>query len=196
MKITRGRPKTFDHDEVVLLAMNYFWEHGYENTTLDDLLDVMKIKKSSFYSTFKSKEALFLLTLHRYRDQSLEFLSTLSDDIGPRETLLTLVNSSINELQETGSIRGCLIVNTGKECYKAHPSLTVHVSNEHTYFFNAFEQLIIDAKRCNEITNTLSSRVITGRFVNALNGLMVSIQTGAQPDIIEDIKVIIKELLS
>ncbi len=33
-KQQRGRPREFDEQEVMLAAMNYFWEHGYDNKCL------------------------------------------------------------------------------------------------------------------------------------------------------------------
>ena len=74
---TRGRPKAFNEDEALQLAMNYFWEHGYDNTSLDNLLTAMGIKKSSFYHTFKSKEELFSRCLELYHRDIANQLITL-----------------------------------------------------------------------------------------------------------------------
>ena len=65
-KITYGRPKAFDEKEALTTTMHYFWEHGYDNTSLDNLLLAMGIKMSSFYETFKSKEVVFSRCLALY----------------------------------------------------------------------------------------------------------------------------------
>jgi len=43
---TCGRPKTFDEIEVLTATIYYFGEHGYDNTSLDNLLKATGIKKS------------------------------------------------------------------------------------------------------------------------------------------------------
>jgi len=127
---TRGRPKTFDETKALTVAMNYFGEHGYHNTSLDNLLLTMGIKKSSFYATFKSKEEIFSRSLALYRDQNMQFLQTLKNDVEPPKAILTLTELTIQELQEKNTVRGCLLVNSGKECYNKYTNLSKQVKLE------------------------------------------------------------------
>ena len=46
----RGRPSAFDRTEAVNRAMKLFWEHGYEGTSFDQLVQAMRISPSSFYN--------------------------------------------------------------------------------------------------------------------------------------------------
>jgi TetR/AcrR family transcriptional regulator, transcriptional repressor for nem operon len=50
-------------------AMDAFWEKGYGNTTLPDLLKAMKLTRGSFYKAFESKHAVYLAALRRYDDE-------------------------------------------------------------------------------------------------------------------------------
>ena len=56
----RGRPRTFEKDAALETAMMTFWQRGFEETGVDDLVRAMGISTSSLYSTFGDKEALFL----------------------------------------------------------------------------------------------------------------------------------------
>ena len=192
---TRGRPKTFDETEALTAAMNYFWEHGYDNTSLDNLLIAMNIKKSSFYATFKSKEEIFSRALVAYRKQSLSFLETLKNDIGPKQTLLALLHHTLNELKELGKVKGCLLINSGKECYNKYPQLSKQVSIEFNTFMSLFETLVKEAQILGEISKKRKAQSIAGRYMNALNGLVVTIQAGAKPELIEDLMENIQEIL-
>jgi TetR/AcrR family transcriptional repressor of nem operon len=61
------RQKEFDVQEVLDRAMLLFWEHGYEATSVRDLITDMSISSSSLYSTFGDKRAIYEAVLERYR---------------------------------------------------------------------------------------------------------------------------------
>jgi len=191
----RGRPKEFDETEALTAAMHYFWEHGYDNASLDNLLEVMHIKKSSFYATFKSKETLFSRCIDLYREHSLEFLNTLNKEVGPKQTLLALTQHTINELEEFGKVKGCLLINSGQECYNKYPQLSQQVTEEFNTFNSMFEKLVKEAQTLGEIKSTKKASTIAGRYMNTLNGLVVTIQAGATQALIDDIVESLKEIL-
>ena len=195
MTKTRGRPKAFDENEALTAAMNYFWEHGYDNTSLDNLLNVMGIKKSSFYSTFKSKEAVFSRSLELYRESMLSQLKALNREIGPKQTLLMLTTMTINELKDSGQVKGCLLVNSGQECYKKYAQLSQQIALEFNFFQELFSSFVKEAQQLNEISNSKDAKIIAGRYMNTLNGLIVSIQAGFTQEQIDDIVESLNEIL-
>jgi AcrR family transcriptional regulator len=75
---TRGRPRTFDPDTALRQALDLFWEHGYEGTSLNDLAQAMGIASASIYACFGSKEDLFRKVMALYGMTSAE---------GPRRAL-------------------------------------------------------------------------------------------------------------
>ena len=192
---TRGRPKAFDEQEALTAAMHYFWEHGYDNTSLDNLLLAMGIKKSSFYATFKSKEAVFSRTLELYREQNLQYLRHLKSEIGAKKAMLTLTELTLKELKETGKVRGCLLINSGKECYTKYDNLSQQIKEDFNYILDLFVEFTQDAKDNGEIKSTKDAKVISGRYMNALNGLVVTIQAGATQELIDDLVDNLKEIL-
>ncbi|HAD78449.1 MAG TPA: TetR/AcrR family transcriptional regulator, partial [Flavobacteriaceae bacterium] len=46
------RHKEFDYDDKLMIARNLFWEKGYNATSLNDLIDAMKINRSNLYLTY------------------------------------------------------------------------------------------------------------------------------------------------
>ena len=192
---TRGRPKAFDETEALTAAMHYFWEHGYDNTSLDNLLVAMGIKKSSFYATFKSKEEVFSRCLALYREQNMQYMQNLKEKIGPKEAMLTLTKLTIKELEETGKVKGCLLINSSKECYNRYNNLSKQISLEFNFMQDMFEELIQNAKNKGEIKNPKDAKVIAGRYMNILNGLVVTIQAGAKQALIDDLIENLKEIL-
>jgi len=192
---TRGRPKTFNETEALTAAMHYFWEHGYDNTSLDNLLKAMGIKKSSFYATFKSKEEVFSRCLALYREDSYKQLTALKEQVGPKQAMLMLTDITIKELEETGNVKGCLLINSGKECYNRYAELSHQIKMEFNFVQDLFVEFVKEAQKLGEITSKKDAHVISGRYMNTLNGLVVTIQAGATQALIDDLVESLKEIL-
>ena len=74
MKLSPGRPLEFDPDAALDAAMQIFWRNGYENTSMQNLLDGMNLSKSSLYQAFGGKQALFERCMTRYGDEMIASL--------------------------------------------------------------------------------------------------------------------------
>ena len=62
-----ARPRQFDPDEVLDRSMREFWERGYRETSVDDLVNATGVRPGSLYDAFPGgKRRLFLDALDRY----------------------------------------------------------------------------------------------------------------------------------
>jgi AcrR family transcriptional regulator len=113
-----GRPRTFDRSHAIDLAMQTFWTHGYDSTSLSLLKDAMGgISAPSFYAAFHSKEALFEEVLDRYLQTHGQVMASLYDpEISPREAVEQALLRSA--LMQTNSDHppGCLLVISATTC--------------------------------------------------------------------------------
>ena len=69
-----GRPRAFDADAALDEAMEVFWRHGYEGTTIAQLTDAMGINPPSLYAAFGNKEGLLKAALDRYTAKRAEWM--------------------------------------------------------------------------------------------------------------------------
>jgi AcrR family transcriptional regulator len=76
-----GRPRSFDEPTAVTGAATLFAAHGYDGTSVDDLVRGLGIHRGSLYQTFGSKRALYLRVLREHVDE-------LGSDAPPDLTLL------------------------------------------------------------------------------------------------------------
>ncbi len=107
--MTRGPAKQFDTDVALEAAMNVFWEHGYEASSLSELLKKMGIGKKSLYDTFGNKESLFLKALEHYSRTTLSDLrSRLAAEGSPLGNLKQLLKDWQTMHSQPGSC-GCML---------------------------------------------------------------------------------------
>jgi AcrR family transcriptional regulator len=66
---TRGRPRSFDTDEVLGRARDTFWRYGYAGTSMDQLSAATGLHKPSLYGAFGDKKRLYLAALDNYMAQ-------------------------------------------------------------------------------------------------------------------------------
>ncbi len=108
--------KQFNHDEALSKAMSAFWAHGFDATSMQDLVDCMGINRGSLYATFGDKRSLFIEALRRYAAVYREdWVARLSNSHGPRAAILAAFDAAIAAALDTGSSDGCLLVNTALE---------------------------------------------------------------------------------
>jgi len=81
-----ARPKEFDRDEVLGRAMDLFWSHGYEATSMADLVEHLGVGRQSLYDTFGDKRALYLAALDHYVATGRSCV-VLGDDVPVRKQL-------------------------------------------------------------------------------------------------------------
>ena len=61
-----SRPCAYDRDEMLCRATALFWERGFSNTSVDDIVQATGVNRSSLYTAFADKNALFLASLEHY----------------------------------------------------------------------------------------------------------------------------------
>ncbi|MER6632088.1 TetR/AcrR family transcriptional regulator [Streptomyces sp. NPDC000987] len=66
-----GRPRAFDTEQAVSAAAAVFATHGYEGTSVDDLVTATGIHRGSLYKVFGSKRGLHLTALRNHLDHEI-----------------------------------------------------------------------------------------------------------------------------
>jgi AcrR family transcriptional regulator len=72
----RGRPPLFNQSEALEKALNVFWLHGYEGTSMAELTEALGMNKPSIYAAFGNKEELFRKALAKYLAGPASFVAT------------------------------------------------------------------------------------------------------------------------
>lgn len=111
-----ARPREFDETAVLDAAVQRFWLHGYEATSVRDLATSMGITGPSLYNAFGDKRSLFCRALDRYLDVSLrDRIVRFEHSLAPPEALRAFFGEIIQRSVGDKDRKGCLLVNSAVE---------------------------------------------------------------------------------
>lgn len=105
-----GRPRSFDRDRALDLALDAFWERGYDGVSIADLTNAMGIGPPSLYAAFGDKRALFQEACERYlerleRDRDAGLAAPTAG-----EGVERILRATAEAQTATDCPRGCLVM--------------------------------------------------------------------------------------
>jgi len=176
-----GRPRAFDESEALERALQLFWRHGYESSSLEQLLAATGLSKSSFYHSFGSKAELFAAALEIYQDgQAAEIARRLEAEADPKRALEQLIQSFTRAGAGQEKAWGCLTCNTAVELAPHDGAIAKLVAGHHRRLEKIFEDAFKRAQKAGQMTRTHDPRALASFIVASLSGLQVLIRAGAE----------------
>lgn len=111
-----GRPPKFDRETVLNAAMRCFWQRGYAQTSIDDLVEATGLKRGSLYFYFADKKTLFLAVLEHYK-QNVVLGRRLRVDAAPnaRAGIENFFVETLSSVEGADFYWGCLNTNTATQ---------------------------------------------------------------------------------
>lgn len=89
---------------IVSSAWRLFYEQGYENTTIDDIIEEANTSRGSFYHYFDSKDALLSSLSYLFDDKYEELKEIMPDSMSSFDKLMFLNQELFDMIENTISI--------------------------------------------------------------------------------------------
>jgi AcrR family transcriptional regulator len=106
----RGRPREFDEEKALDLALELFWRQGYEGTSIADLRKAIGITAPSLYAAFSSKEELYRRVLEHYlAGLGRTLADALREEANTYAAVKRFLFESARKFAHSKNPRGCLI---------------------------------------------------------------------------------------
>ncbi len=169
------KEKLFNEQEVLEKAMHLFWQKGYYNTSMKDLVDHLGISRSSLYNTFKGgKKELYDKALALYRtsnDQGFgEFLAQIEDI---KQGLRMIFQKIIEDDANDDDCKGCLVVNTTTELVPEDKTSQAVVTEHKSQMEDIFYQLLQKGVDKGQISKDKDIKTIARLLYTLMSGLRV-----------------------
>src|SRR4051794_40552159 len=115
--------KNETRDRLVATARMLFWEHGYAETGIAQILKAADAGSGSLYYFFPTKEDLLIAVLELYKELLWPMVvQPVFDRVSdPIERIFGILDGYRQQLEATGFERGCPIGNLALEVGNRHP---------------------------------------------------------------------------
>jgi AcrR family transcriptional regulator len=115
----RGRPRTFNMEEVLDTALRVFSEKGYEGTSLTDLTEATGLNRPSLYAAFGNKEALFYKVFERFMSRVDDWITAAVAKPTAKAVVQSLLDRCVEEFTTPGRPLDFFLIHAGLVCGKA-----------------------------------------------------------------------------
>ncbi len=185
--MTLGRPREFDRDAALDAGMRLFWRKGYNDSSLEDLLEAMRISRGSFYSAFHSKEEVFREALRRYSD-------LMAGELGRKLLKAPTARAFVEEVMDIPvceardkTANGCLIINTASEFGQRHAEFSEDARQAMDVFNRLFAQAILRAQHEGSVPRSADPATLGVYLSASLGSLRTLAKAGASPETLQSV---------
>lgn len=169
-----ARSREFDTEAAVQAAMLAFQQHGYEGTSIQDLVEATGVGRGSLYAAFGSKDGLYLAAVDRYREQySTPLIEVLRSGAPARDLIRETLVAVVDEVVRDGSRLACLIVSAAMERVAHDPETARRVRTTTESLEDALTEIIAEAQARGEIADRRDARDLARFLVLTMQGLRV-----------------------
>ena len=105
-----GRPRSFDRDVALGVAVEQFWRSGYEKTSLATLTAAMGVTPPSLYAAFGDKHSLFEEASALYFRHTLEAVDRAVALPTAHEAVARMLDDTAHAHTDTATPAGCLML--------------------------------------------------------------------------------------
>jgi AcrR family transcriptional regulator len=183
----RGRPRSFDADEALDTALELFWQHGYEGTSVAMLTEAMGINMPSLYAAFGNKEELFRKVLDRYIEEPASYLPNALKAPTAKEATEALFAGAINMVMNRSHPDGCLLVQGALSSGPTAEPVRIELSRRRGRAEAAIRKRFERAQEEGDLSRDLDTAKLARFVMTVIWGMSVQAASGATKAQLKDI---------
>jgi AcrR family transcriptional regulator len=176
----RGRPRGFDRDVALRRAMEVFWHHGFDGTSMNDLTAAMGIASPSLYACFGSKEQLFRLAVELYAaTEGMPPRLALERTPNAPAAIAAMLRANADRFTDPATPPGCMVVLASIAGSDKNPDLQAFLVQRrqemHTAILNRLRRGISDG----DLPPGTDASALATYYMTVLQGMALSARDGA-----------------
>lgn len=180
-----ARPREFEPNEALNRAMQLFWQKGYADTSMADLVEATGVSRYGFYNEFGDKHDLFLKCVDHYANTSIDMaLSPMEQPNASLPEIQAYFGNFLMALSMEQRPSGCLIGNTAMATPMMDEALEQRIEHHYTRMKAAFFNALQNARQQRELPADIDPEALADYLVGVANGYLVCIRTSMSRDAI------------
>jgi AcrR family transcriptional regulator len=129
-------------DKILDTTERLFYEQGYNNTGINQVIEESDIAKASLYKHFESKTDLLVAYLQRFHERWFERLEASVNKVSDPKGKLLAVFDHHCERQRTREFGGCPFIKANEEAGMSDPRVLHEIQQTKLHFKAYLKQLV------------------------------------------------------
>jgi TetR/AcrR family transcriptional repressor of nem operon len=174
-----ARAREFDPTTALDQAMLLFWEGGFAETSMEDVVASTGVSRYGLYGTFGNKRELYIAALHRYADRiAREEHPRLFSPEATRADIDAFMAAAVERSVGPDGHRGCMICNTAIEIAPHDAAIAAAVRDLYDQLAAAFATAMRNSQAAGDMDKRIDARAIGDLLVGMMQGAVVLARTG------------------
>ncbi|MCG8283938.1 TetR/AcrR family transcriptional regulator [Acinetobacter seifertii] len=173
-----GRPREFDREEALVKARDFFWLHGYEGTSMSDLVEVLGIASARIYKAFGSKEALFREAVNHYENNEGNFALNALKQTNIKDAINQLFEDALTLYTQTNHSYGCMVVSAASVLGEENQAVLEWMKAQRIARGQSLVERFVQAKSDGQLVADADPKTLGQYYALVLHGLSVQARDG------------------
>ncbi|MFJ4654491.1 TetR/AcrR family transcriptional regulator [Nocardia sp. NPDC088792] len=175
----RGRPRSFDREAALRGAMELFWTHGYEGTSIADLAALMGIRVASLYAAFGSKEELFRESVQLYsRTVMRSAAESFAAEPCARSAVERWLRLSAEVFTDPETPSGCLVTLSAMTTSAKNDPVRTFLTDVRRQMQAGIGARLDRARLGGELPETVDTAALAGYYMTVVLGMAIQARDG------------------
>ena len=154
--------------KIVSAAWQLFYRQGYDDTTIDEIVEASGTSRGSFYHYFEGKDALLSSLSYLFDEKYEELMDTMDMSLSPIDKLIFLNRELFGMIENTVSVDLLSQLFSSQLITKGER----HLLNTNRTYYKLLRQITIEGQEQGYFKENLSVNDITKAYAMFERGLM------------------------
>lgn len=156
--------------KIIASSVKLFKKYGFENVTINQIINDSKTSKGTFYHYFKAKDDLLTYILDKHDEEIKTFMRALPNDVGAFDIIKMLVRFILKSYKEDNNKTS---INNAKHLYHTQlVSSDKFILKEDRYIYVLFSDLVTTAIKNGEIRAGIEPKEVVSNLMVLLRGML------------------------
>ena len=177
------RPRQYDPEQLLDAMLELFWTRGYRAVTLPDMLAASGLSRSTLYSAYESKEAVFRAVLARYQGRARErFAAYARRPDAVFEVTAAILQDFATQATRDECGKGCFLLNIALELGATSPEIRALIRKNREATVGLLESIFAGGIGSGELRPDADARALANLLFIVINGLQAEARTTNDPE--------------